>query len=335
MIRENFVPSGKKSEYLADLIAAIPRGKAWRYSDISGLEKGIRVAQSPAENIRILSLRIIVLFSLRIIKRRICVYRRRAVTMKIPIKMLVTDLDDTLLRTDKSVSERTKSVLRLCVDAGIKLVYATGRGDSAIKFIPFKIFSGKVVNNGAVAAVGDNVIYRRMVPYEAARPILIACDKRGLRVVSQCGDIDYANFNVSEMWSFIDSFEIVDFALHDKDAEKIYIDGCRPEDAAFIEAQLPENLYQIQSRDGFGQIMHREATKAKGVAALAQYWGISQSEILAFGDDMNDVDMLSYAGIGVAMENALDEVKAAADYTCQISDNDGLAEWILTNLSSL
>ena len=42
--------------------------------------------------------------------------------------------------------------------------------------------------------------------------------------------------------------------------------------------------------------------------------------------------MLSYAGIGVAMENALDEVKAAADYTCPVSDNDGLAEWIIANL---
>lgn len=252
--------------------------------------------------------------------------------MNSPIKMLVTDLDDTLLKSDKTVSERTNSVLRLCCEAGIKLVYATGRGESALKLVPVEMFSGKVVNNGAVASIDDMVVYSRLVPYESARPILIACDRRGLRVVSQSRDTDYANFVVPDMWPFIESYEIVDFALHDKDAEKIYIDNCSLADAAFVEALLPDDLYMILGRDGFGQIMHRGATKGKGVAALAQHWGIAQSEVLAFGDDINDLDMLSYAGIGVAMDNALDEVKAVADYTCPVSDNDGLAQWVAANV---
>jgi len=74
--------------------------------------------------------------------------------------------------------------------------------------------------------------------------------------------------------------------------------------------------------------MHKDATKSKAAASLVQFWDIASSEILAFGDDLNDIDMLSYAGIGVAMGNALDEVKAAANYICLSNDEDGVAHWI-------
>ena len=252
--------------------------------------------------------------------------------MNTSVKMLVTDLDDTLLKTDKTVSNRTKTVLNQCREAGIKIVYATGRGDDAAELLPVELFNGRVVNNGATAAIDDTVIYSRPIPYETARPILLACDRRGLQVVSQNGDMNYANYVVSDVSPLVENFEIVDFALHDKDAEKIYINNCIPDVVAFIESLLPDDLYLVLSRNKVGQIMHRDATKAKGVAALAKQWGIAQSEVVAFGDDLNDKDMLLYAGIGVAMGNALEEIKAVADSICSVSDKDGIAEWISTNL---
>jgi len=56
------------------------------------------------------------------------------------------------------------------------------------------------------------------------------------------------------------------------------------------------------------------------------------SEITAFGDDLNDIDMLEFSGISVAMVNALDNVKAVADYICDTNDNDGVAKWLEENL---
>ena len=79
-------------------------------------------------------------------------------------------------------------------------------------------------------------------------------------------------------------------------------------------------------------ISHKEAVKSKAVAALAEFWGISQEEILFFGDDLIDIDILKYCGVGVAMGNALDEVKEAADYVCGINNNDGAAKWIEENI---
>jgi len=75
-------------------------------------------------------------------------------------------------------------------------------------------------------------------------------------------------------------------------------------------------------------VMHKDALKSKAVAALAEYWNIERREIVAFGDDMNDIDLLKWCGTGVAMGNALDEVKAAADDMCDTNDNDGIAKWL-------
>jgi len=246
--------------------------------------------------------------------------------------MIVTDLDGTLLTSDKIVTQRSLDALARCRGAGIKIAYATGRGDSSLTLVPSGYVDGRVVNNGSMAYDGGAVAYECLVPYLAARPLLLALDKRGLKVGSQRLGRHYANFVVSDEWPYIHDFAVVDFAEHDVDAEKIYVDGCTPEDAAFIHERLPGELYLTVSVDRMGMIMNKNATKSRAVDALARRWGIDRSEIVAFGDDMNDIDLLKYAGTGVAMGNALDEAKAVADVVCGDNDSDGLAIWIEKNL---
>ena len=247
------------------------------------------------------------------------------------IKLIVTDLDGTLLREDKTISGRTKSALRKCRDAGMRVACATGRG-IAERVIPDEMIDASITFNGAVAKVGDAVAYNRLVPCLSARPLLVACAGCGLKTASQFNGIHYSNYIVSDVWSFITTFKIVDFAKHDMDAEKLYMLVHDSDDVAFIQEHLPEELYMTLSRDDMVMVMHKEATKSNALAALAEYWGINPSEIVAFGDDLNDVDMLSYAGVGVAMGNALEEVKAVADYVCDTNENDGVAQWLEENV---
>ena len=245
--------------------------------------------------------------------------------------MIATDLDGTLLRTDKTISEYVRTILNECHKKGIKVVYATGRGGTAERVAPSKYFDGRITMNGAIAKVGDALIYDRLIPFKTARPILTACNKHGIKITSEISGMHYSNFVVSDLWSNISNFELVDFLLHDKDAEKIYTPNSTQEDRLFIEKLLPDNLYFVVTADGngfLGQIMHNEATKAKAVAALAQYWNISMSDVVAFGDDYNDIDMLSFSGISVAMGNAVNELKTIADYICLSSVEDGLAKWV-------
>lgn len=254
--------------------------------------------------------------------------------MKNQIKMIVTDLDGTLLRTDKTISDFTRATLAQCRSAGIRVVYATGRGGSAKQVAPSDLFDGRITMNGAVACEHDTIVYSRLIPYMTARPLLIACDGHGLKSSSELSGMHYANFAVTDVWQFITTYEITDFSRHAVDAEKLYMITTGPEDVAFIEKHIPDSLYMTVSRDKLAQIMHKEATKSKAVAVLAGRWGIAQTEIAAFGDDLNDMDLLTYAGVGVAVGNAVTEVRAAADCICPTNDEDGLATWIKENVLS-
>ena len=251
----------------------------------------------------------------------------------IDIKMIVTDLDGTLLRTDLSISERTRSTLSICRTKGIKVVYATGREIIAAERVTGGVaFDGRIIMNGAVAAIDDTVVYSRLIPYNVARPLLMACDQYGLKTASQGNVTHYSNFTVSDEWPFITSFQIVDFSKHEKDAEKLYMVIRNRDDVSFIEKHLPQELYLSVSRDNLAMVMHREATKSKALAEMARVWGIEQIEIVAFGDDLNDRDLVAFAGVGVAMGNALDETKATANYICDTNDNDGVAKWLEENV---
>jgi hypothetical protein len=187
--------------------------------------------------------------------------------------------------------------------------------------------------NGAIATIGNNIIYNRLIPWQTARPILVACRNRGMEMASEINGTHYANFDVAKRWpSLMAEYENVDFNNHEKNAEKIYTPNPTAEDRAFIESMLPEDLYFVITADGedstLGQIMHKDATKGKAIAALAKFWGIPPKLIAAFGDDYNDIDMLRDCGAGIAMGNAVKAVKDTAKYICDTNDNDGVAKWL-------
>lgn len=246
--------------------------------------------------------------------------------------MIVTDLDGTLLRDDKTISLQTLSVLRQCREKGIKVVYATGRSSTADKAAPAEYFDDKIHSGGARTYIDDVTVFSRPIPYRLARPFLSACVERGMRVYSQTEGVDYSNFVVTDVEPDAVCFKVVDLLLHNLDADKLCVVIDKPGDVQFIENHLPSDLHVTFSRYGHVMIMHRDATKLVAVSELARLRGISASEIVAFGDDEIDIDLLRYAGIGIAMGNAIDEVKAVADCTCLSNEADGVAEWIMGNI---
>jgi Cof subfamily protein (haloacid dehalogenase superfamily) len=246
------------------------------------------------------------------------------------IKMIVTDLDDTLLHRDKTVSEYTADVLRRCRELGIKTVIATGRGHPEV-VAPIELFDGIIANNGANIFEGYAEL-RRCIPYAEARPLLLVCHARGINLRTQYGGMNYVNYDFTELKPNAANYKAVDFSAHALDCENITFEWITPEDAEFIKLHLTANMYLKVLRGEYGMIMHSKATKSAGAAELAERWGIARSEIAAFGDDLNDIDMLNYAGISVAVKNALDEVKAAAGYICDDCDNDGVAKWLEENV---
>lgn len=248
------------------------------------------------------------------------------------MKMIVTDLDWTLLRDDKTISDFTLKTLKEFKNNGFKIIFATARGESAKEFFPDDLFDGYVIMNGAVAYDNDNKVYSKLVSMDIGREILVKSSEYGLRTAAASGGFHYSNFDVNKVWNNIGEYIKTDFSKLEIDAEKLYMIINGKKDIDFLKRYLPKELYMTVSRDNLAQIMNIEATKSKAIFELAQNWGISPMDIVAFGDDHNDYDMIKKSGTGVAMENAVKEIKDIADFICDSNENDGVAKWLLENM---
>lgn len=246
--------------------------------------------------------------------------------------MIATDLDDTLLRSDKTVSPRAQRAIQSCRAQGIRAIYATARGETARRELPPGLFDGCALMNGALGFAGEAPVYERRIPAGTTRDMLIRLDALGLQIAAQVHGLHHANFDVCARWPNIPRDWVTGIDGIERDADKLYTVIERPEQVGLIRALLGDALHMYVSRDNLAMIMHSEASKSSAVLAIAAAWGIAPGEIVAFGDDLNDIDMLRACGIGVAMGNASDEVRAAADQVCATNEQDGLAEWLEKNL---
>jgi len=251
------------------------------------------------------------------------------------VKMIATDLDGTLLRSDSTMSEYTKSVLENCRAKGIKIVPATAR--SSIIGVPqlINLADGLVLNNGATVYVDGKLIYNRAISTNDIRAFLSTLNSNGIKLMTENNGTYYANFNVAETWAveWIKSYESVDFNMLNVEMCHLFAIADTVAESRLAESiinkYLPNDLHLlVREESRLMVILHKEAMKAKGTAALADYWGIDSFEIVAFGDDTIDIDLLEFCGVGVAVSNALDEVKAVADYVCDSNNGDGVARWL-------
>jgi Cof subfamily protein (haloacid dehalogenase superfamily) len=237
--------------------------------------------------------------------------------------MIVTDLDETLLRSDKTVSPRTMAALQRLRQTGIKIVYASARGVSSNALPGSDLFDGRVNNNGAQGFAGDELVYCRLMPADSYRALAQALDEAEIKSGVTLDTMAYMNHQ--PIWDYYSQYKVTKLGELTVDSPKIWALIEKPGDLDVVKANINDDLSFFPAHDGFAMIMHKDASKSKGVAALAAHWGISPDEIMAFGDDVNDIDLLTYAGAGVAMGNALEAVKAAASHICGTNDEDGIA----------
>ena len=92
-----------------------------------------------------------------------------------------------------------------------------------------------------------------------------------------------------------------------------------------MQARFADSLQVVKSFDTYIEITHRDVSKAKAAEWLAERWGIAREQVLAMGDHENDRSMIEWAGLGVAMGNAISSVKAIADYIAPTDEEDGAA----------
>lgn len=245
-----------------------------------------------------------------------------------PYKMIVTDLDGTLLRSDGTLSDHTLSVLRSCHTSGIKILFATARAFRRVKpFLDFVPCDMSICHSGAAIYADNHRNSELSISTEAAIKILHSLHTTypNMPLIADCSEKLYANFDVSRVWKNVFA-ENTDFTKSPNEAvEKIYAGIDSEKTLNELRTYLPENMNIRKLNDNFILITNRAATKENALKIAAKHFGIEMNEILAFGNDSGDIEMLRVSGSGAAVQNAIEDVKKIADLITESNDEDGVA----------
>ncbi len=254
-------------------------------------------------------------------------------------KIIITDLDKTLLHSDKTISDYTIEIFNQCRAKGIKIAFATARSENSCKYIIERFMPDAIISNGgALVKVGDNIVYKAIMNEEICNKLLLRCiNNSEIECITAETDFGYyLDKQVDEQdpnWIEYMPAYYKDFSNGmGCDAYKITIAIDDANFAKDIISDIPEIEMIPFSGENWFRYAHVSANKWMGINALTTYYGISTDKVVAFGDDYNDMEMIKNCGIGVAVANALDEVKALANDTCDSNDNDGLAKWLAKNV---
>lgn len=183
--------------------------------------------------------------------------------------------------------------------------------------------------NGTKVTVGDKLIYHHTMNKDLVRRILEFAQGKNFAVGITTGTEDYyVNPQIImeqdiRRWGetkrrFMDPWQMLDM-----DVRTMTYIGKEP-GVKLIEAEFPElKLPMFSSKEG-ADIVEKEASKAEGLIRLCQYYDVPLSDTVAFGDSMNDYEIVQTAGIGIAMGNGIEELKKVADYVTTSIDQDGV-----------
>lgn len=258
-------------------------------------------------------------------------------------KLLVTDIDDTLLTTDKRITDNVKAALSAAQDAGVTLAIASGRLPIGIRPIVdalgipsrggyYLAFNGGLILDAEGGIVHASVLERKYLPavYKALRPYDVAVlVHQHDKIFTDNNQNSYAYTEPQALGQPLhrvdDLLTYVDWDLH-----KILIAG-KPEVLKEVEPVLKEQfggeLDIFRSAPWFLDVMPKGVNKGVGIRCIADKLGVGMDEVIACGDSYNDISMIETAGLGVAMQNAEDALKAQANYITERDCNhDGIAE---------
>lgn len=268
------------------------------------------------------------------------------------IKVIVLDIDGTLLNTGKIISEKTKQALIAAQEKGIKVILASGRPTTGMLELAEQLemtkYEGFLVSyNGArvTDCLTKGVLFNQAMSIETGQAILEHLKKFDVIPMIDKEDYLYVNDVYSGMLDLPDgAFNIIEYEARGGNFKLSEIDDLAafatfPINKILIAAQ-PEYLQKIApalhapfdeivtaafSAPFYFEFTDKGIDKAKALNTVFPEMGIHSENIIAFGDGHNDRSIIEYAGIGVAMGNAVDALKEIADNVTLSCDEDGIA----------
>ena len=253
-------------------------------------------------------------------------------------KLCAIDLDETLLGTDHRVSERNQQAIRNAVAAGMRIVIASGRmHESTLAFAEQMELEGPIVSyNGALVKTvpaGDEWLHHR-VDADAARQVMEFCHQEKLQLNFYHNGLIYSEHDTEWLQLYTGrtgSPYTIEPGLIERMA------GIEPTKLLIVNTEeftnrlLPMfrqmfdgNLYVTKTTAEYLEFMPIAANKGSALQVVAEHYGIDPSECIAIGDSYNDIPMLQWAGLGLAVSNARESVKHVAHRIIGSNVEDGV-----------
>lgn len=255
-------------------------------------------------------------------------------------KLVALDLDGTLLDNNHSISPYTGRVLKELDRRGIKVVIATGRSYSSLKpkIHEFKLEHPVICYNGAMIRDGktDEILFNSTLNEEISGRLIKIARREKIHFHGFCKG-DFLHEFKSESSEYYESLSglkgvITDFNKLDSYnftkgmfiAENYLLQKIEKE----VRELYDGHIYMAFSKPIFLEVMDIEASKARALNRIIKEYGIERSEVIAFGDGLNDKEMLEFAGKGIVMCNGHEDLKKRFENSRYNNDEDGVARYI-------
>jgi len=255
------------------------------------------------------------------------------------IRLIISDMDGTLLTSEKTLSPKTREVLARCQEKGIKIVPATARDLKVLsKFglMENPKFDAIITTNGSRIYYEDEIIYQKGISTQQLNSFLpiILENFPGFKISVNINDTFYANFDLQEILPMEMDFIRTDLSdLPEGLIERMIMDIQSQENYDKLKPLLPDFIYSHTIEGTFVlRILSKEISKAKAIKHLSQHLDIPLSQVVFFGDDANDIEAFTELPNKVAVANAIEELKEIASDITLSNDDDGVALWIEGNV---
>ncbi|MFI3165677.1 MAG: HAD family hydrolase [Bacillota bacterium] len=254
------------------------------------------------------------------------------------IKLLAIDLDGSLLHDDKSISKYSIQVINKCRELGIVVFLATARPLRVVFNMLEKTcldVDGIIANNGATVYSNGKIIKNSYIDPNIGIDIInfLQCD--GIKYFDiETGENLYCSENSPFMADAIWNAILYENSIYLNKIMKITIEINEKFDINTL-CQYNSMITINKCNNNLVQIMSKTSNKMNAIDIVLKDYGFGRINVLAFGDDNNDKDMIENCSIGVAVKNATIEIKNIANYICGSNQEDGVATWIMENLISL
>ena len=258
------------------------------------------------------------------------------------IKLMAFDLDGTLLNSNREISARNHQALQMAMENGIIIALVSGRNFPSIQQFVRKLNGTSVTASMNGSAIFDHsiekTVFDQRVDSEISSRVLEYTKKMDIhtnyyhedQIVCRMENEHSRVYSRNTGETVADIGSLLEYNKG-KSPNKLLLIGehfVLDQARVWLDHTVFGHINHFYSNPNYLEVVHHSVSKGAAIQWIAKYFGFSMDQVMAFGDAENDISMIRAAGVGVAMANALELLKEAADYVTSSNDEDGVAKGI-------